>query len=50
MAPKHTEHDRVMARADMVFDRLEHELRLLDEIRRTQQVIAAHPRRRKDDR
>ena len=47
MLPK-TDHERVMDRAEMVFQRLEHELRLLDEIRRTQRLIVSH-RRRKDD-
>ena len=49
MNAKPTEHERVMARADMVFTRLEHELRLLDEIRRTQELIVVSRRRRKDD-
>lgn len=47
----HRDHERVIARADFVFARLEHELKLLDEIRRTQdRITAINQRRRKGDR
>ena len=50
MTTSKPDHARVMARADVLFNRIERELQILDEFRRTQAYIATiNHRRRKGD-